>query len=132
MKDVYLQLNSRDEFHKLNTSKIVYFEADGNYTNIITINKLKCVASTNLSGMQKLLSNSLRERATIFVRIGKKYIVNSNYICRISISKQILVLSDCENFAFAINISKEALRKLRELLCTPLSAKGTSKTTNDR
>lgn len=132
MKDVYLQLNSRDEFHKLNTSKIVYFEADGNYTNIITINKLKCVASTNLSGMQKLLSNSLRERASIFVRIGKKYIVNSNYICRISISKQILVLSDCENFAFAINISKEALRKLRELLCTPLSAKVTSKTTNDR
>lgn len=122
MKNLYLHLNSRDEFHKIDTSKIVYFEADGNYTNIITANKLKCVVGTNLTGMQKLLSDNLKERATMFVRIGKKHIINHSYIYRISLSKQQLVLSDCENFAFALSISKEALKKLRELFCIPAAA----------
>lgn len=119
MKNVYLQLNSRDEFHKIDISKIVYFEAEGNYTNIITANKLKCVVSMNLSGMQKLLSDSLKEKAAIFIRIGKKHIINHNYIYRISINKQQLVLSDCEKFAFALSSSKEALKKLKELFSTP-------------
>lgn len=30
----FLYLNSRDEFFRVDISKIVYFEADGNYTNI--------------------------------------------------------------------------------------------------
>jgi DNA-binding LytR/AlgR family response regulator len=117
MKNVYLQLNSRDEFHKIDISKIVYFEAEGNYTNIVTTNKLKCVASMNLSGMQKMLSDSLKEKASIFIRIGKKHIINHNYIYRISIAKQQLVLSDCERFAFALSVSKEALKKLKDILC---------------
>ena len=121
MKNIYLQLNSRDEFHKIDISKIVYIEADGNYTNIVTVNKLKCVVGANLSGMQQLLSNSLKEKATMFVRIGKRHIINHNFIYRISISKQQLVLSDCEKFAFALSISKEALKKLKELFSKPVA-----------
>ena len=29
----YLYLNSRDELYKIDIAKIVYFEAEGNYTN---------------------------------------------------------------------------------------------------
>lgn len=33
-KTKYLYLNSRDEFFRLDISKIVYFESDGNYTQL--------------------------------------------------------------------------------------------------
>ena len=35
----FLFFNSRDELLRLDISKIVYFESDGNYTNIILTNK---------------------------------------------------------------------------------------------
>ena len=37
----YLYLNSRDELYKIDIAKIVYFEAEGNYTNFYLSNKLK-------------------------------------------------------------------------------------------
>ena len=72
MKTSYLHLNSRDEFLRIDVSKIVYFEADGNYTNIIQMNKLKGVVCMNLAHMQEVLTKSLGESARIFARIGKK------------------------------------------------------------
>lgn len=111
----YLHLNSRDEFLRIDISKIAYFEADGNYTNIILANKLKGVVCMNLTQMQQVLSESLKEQASIFIRVGKKYIINHTYVYQISILRQRLILSDGENFAYQLEVSKEALKKLKEL-----------------
>lgn len=84
-RDEYLCINSRDDLLRIDISRIIYFEADGNYTNIILSNKLKGVVSMNLLQMQKLISDTLKDQATIFVRLGKKYIVNLRmYIISIS------------------------------------------------
>lgn len=115
MKATYLHLNSRDEFLRIDVSKIVYFEADGNYTNIILVNKLKGIVSMNLGHTQEVLVNSLGENARMFARIGKKYIINHRFVYQISPLNQRLVLSDGENFAFQLQVSKEALKKLKEL-----------------
>lgn len=115
MKNIYLHLNSRDEFLRIDISKIVYFEADGNYTNIVLANKLKGVVCMNLARMQELLSKSLKENARIFARVGKKYIINHTYIYKINTLRQSLVLSDGMHFAYQLDISKEALKQLKEL-----------------
>lgn len=115
MKTSYLHLNSRDEFLRIDVSKIVYFEADGNYTNIVLINKLKGVVCMNLAHMQDVLTKNLGENARMFARIGKKYIINHKFIYKITPLSQSLVLSDGENFAFQLQISKDALKKLKEL-----------------
>lgn len=115
MAKKFLYLNSRDEFFRIDISKIVYFEADGNYTNIILSNKVRGVVCMNLSQMQSVLTESLKETATIFARIGKSHIINLNYVYQIAIVRQKLVLSDGENFEYVINASKEALKNLREL-----------------
>lgn len=120
MKNIYLHLNSRDEFLRIDVSKIVYFEADGNYTNIVLSNKLKGVVCINLARMQKMLTERLKEQASIFIRVGKKYIINSIHVCRINVLKQSLLLSDGENFAFQLNISRDALKKLKELYIPPV------------
>lgn len=123
MENIYLHLNSRDEFLRINISNIIYFEADGNYTNIILANKLKGVVCMNLIHMQETLSTSLKERARIFVRVGKKHIINHTYIYQINVLRQSLILSDGKNFAFQLNVSKDALKKLKELYTQPIENK---------
>ena len=51
-----------------------------------------------------------------FMRIGKRFIINMQYIYQINVLKQHLILSDYDHFAFQISISKDALRKVKELM----------------
>ena len=111
-----LYINTRDELIRLDCSKIVYMEGDGNYTNIILINKQKVAVCMNLSHLQQFISESLRERASIFARVGKRFIVNLNFIYKVQPLQQSLVVTDGVNFAFQLGISKDALRKLKDIL----------------
>ena len=112
----YIYFNSRDELIRLSINSIVYFESDGNYTNVITINKLRSTVGMNLGEMEKALASQLGPVSTIFIRTGKRYIVNRNFIYKLNIQKQMLVLSDLMHFAFQLSISKEALKNMKQLL----------------
>ena len=105
-------------FNTLDVSKIVYFEGDGNYTQIVTINKLKAVVCLNLTQMEKYLAEHLVDCKSIFMRVGKRFIINTGYIYQVNTQKQQLILSDYEHFAFALGISKEALKQMKDLLIT--------------
>ena len=50
------------------------------------------------------------------MRIGKRFIINMRYVYQINVLKQQLILSDYDHFAFQLSISKEALRKVKELM----------------
>ncbi len=113
-KRVYF--NSRDKLIRLDIQKIVYFEGDGNYTYIITANRQKVCLTINLSHAEEALATQLGESANRFMRVGKRFIVNMNYIYQIDILKQNLMLSDCENFLYQMSVSKEALKKVKELV----------------
>lgn len=115
MKD-YIYFNTRDEFLRINTAKIVYFEADGNYTDIHFENNTHTSIALNLSQMQLLLGKYLNERAAIFARIGKRHIVNINHIFHIHVLRQQLTLSNGATFSYQLSISKEALRMLKDML----------------
>ncbi len=71
--------------------------------------------------MKQLLSDSLKEHANIFARVGKRYIINLNYIYQINPLQQRLILSDGENFVFQLSISKDALKSLKELYVASLT-----------
>lgn len=111
----YLFLNSRDEFLRIDIANIAYFEADGNYTNIVSINRLKGVVCTNLAQMQKYLSDKLREDASIFARVGKKYIINLRYVYSINTLRQQVIISDGATFSYQLSIGKEALKELKQI-----------------
>ena len=117
----YLYLNSRDEFFRLDISKIVYFESDGNYTTFARANGQKGQVCMNLSKMQELLTLSLKQNASIFARVGKRHIVNLNFIFHIELLRQRLILSDCQTFAYTLGISKEALKTLRNIYVQPVA-----------
>lgn len=100
----------------MDIDKIVYFEGDGNYTYVVTANKQKICLTLNLSHTEEALASQLGEVAKQFMRIGKRFIVNMNYIYQVDIQKQILVLSDCERFLFQMPVSKEALKTVKDLV----------------
>ena len=108
--------NSRDKLIRLDIQKSVYFEGDGNYTYIVTANKQKVCVTLNLSHTEEALAKQLGSNANQFMRIGKRFIVNMNYIYQIDIQKQTLMLSDCDHFLFQIPVSKEALKAVKELV----------------
>lgn len=113
---VYIFFNSRDELQRIDVSKIVYFEADGNYTDIVMVNKLRASICMNLGEMEKAIAAQIGDDARLFMRIGKRFIINMRYVYSINVLKQQLVLSDYDHFAFQVSISKDALKKMKELM----------------
>ena len=116
MKQQRVYFNSRDKLIRLDIQKIVYFEGDGNYTYIVTANKQKVCVTMNLSHTEDALATQLGNSAKQFMRIGKRFIVNMNYIYQVDIQRQTLMLSDCEHFLFQMPVSKEALKTVKELV----------------
>lgn len=113
---MYIFFNSRDELHRIEISKVVYFEADGNYTDIVMVNKLRASVCMNLGEMEKALAEQVGPNDKTFMRIGKRFIINMQYIYQINVLKQQLILSDYDHFAFQISVSKDALKKMKELM----------------
>ena len=57
-------------------------------------NKMKTCLTMNFSHTENALASQLGEQAKQFMRIGKRFIVNMNYIYQVDIQKQKLTLSD--------------------------------------
>lgn len=111
-----IYFNSRNMLIRINMADLVFFEGDGNYTNIVVGNKQKVCITMNLSNTEKALVAQLGDQTKQFMRIGKRFIVNMNYIYQIDVLKQRLILSDFKRFSFQLPISKEALKRVKELL----------------
>jgi DNA-binding LytR/AlgR family response regulator len=112
----YIFFNSRDTLFRVALFRIVYFEADKNYTNLHLTNGQKLVFTFGLGAMKDYLEKNMKEDAQSFVRIGKSLIVNLNYVYKIDILKQVLQLYDAKtNKIFELPVSKGALKDLKEL-----------------
>ena len=112
----WLFFNSRDELLRIDISKILCFEADGNYTTIVMTNDMKAQVCMNLTTMEKVLAERLKEKAKIFARIGKRYIINLNYVYHLNVLRKRLVLSDFASSTYSVEMSKEALKNLKEVI----------------
>lgn len=112
----WLFLNSRDDLLRIDMAEIAFFEANGNYTNIMLTNKMKCTVGMSLGKMENVLSERLKGKVMYFARIGKRYIINLNMVFQINVLKHRLILSDFHQCAYSLDVSKDALKKLKELM----------------
>ena len=74
-----LLFNTRDELLRVSLKHVVYFESDGNYTNIFFSNGSKATLLYSLSNMELQINEKLTGMPQPFIRIGRQYIVNSSY-----------------------------------------------------
>jgi len=112
----YIYFNSRDTFFRIALSCIIYFEADKNYTNMYLSNGQKLVFTFGLGVMKDYLKQTLQEDGNHFARIGKRFIINMNYLHEINILKQSLHLYDrTSNKLFTLSVSKGVLKELKDI-----------------
>ena len=110
-------ISSTNELVRVLPERIVYISSDGNYSTMVLHDKTEHLFTFNLSHFQKLIEKQLKDEASQFIRIGKSLIINRDYIYRVTLTKQQLVMSDMAlNQAFMLSASKEALKQLKQLL----------------
>lgn len=111
-----LYFNTRDELVRVKLDRVAYFEADSNYCHVVFINGAIATLLTSLVNIEKLISERFQTHAPIFIRIGKRYIVNRRFIFQINIPRQRLVLSDLASPTLhELTVSREALKNLKQL-----------------
>ena len=101
---------------RVDLTAVTYFEADGNYTRIVSLNGLSNLVGITLGRMEDLLALRFKDAPGTFARIGKKYILNLNYVYDINTLKQELIMSDQRSFCISLSISKVALKALKDII----------------
>lgn len=111
-----LFFNTRDEMIKVKLDRVAYFEADSNYCHVVFLNGAVATLLTSLVNVEGLLDQKFRGDSPMFIRIGKRYIVNRFCIFQINVLRQKLILSDLiSTKVFELSVSKEALKSLKQL-----------------
>lgn len=110
--------NTRDELIKVDIDKMIYAMAEDNYVYLHFRNSQSVMVCTTLQSLEQLIQSVVaRNKKGIYTRIGRRYIVNNNYITQINILKQQLILSDLDVIEpIVLKVPKEALKVLKQTI----------------
>lgn len=116
-KQTILTIKNKSEILYLNLDSILYFQADGNYSDIYfadgsVMNTLSYQRAEIARMMDEQLS---KEDIKRFALLGRSYLVNTDYVLRIQPSRQILTFR-VNKFGTTVKIRIKATAKaLQEL-----------------
>lgn len=115
-EDSALIFQSRDELAKIELSKVVYFESNSNYTKVYYSNGCAVSVIASLGFIENLLKNMNCCPARKFLRVGRFLIINTDYLFRVNVIHQQLILTDgVSPQPFVLKASKKSLRELKNL-----------------
>ena len=111
----WLRISTSTELVRVATDEIVYVRADGNYSDLMLTNGKSRKMTFQLHFFDEV---SQQLQNNMFVRVGRSLIVNKRYIHVINLTEQILIFSgqQIKGDIRPVNVSREALRQLKELL----------------
>lgn len=112
----HLVISKGTELLRVPLASLMYVSAEGNYSIIVTKDSHKTLMGLQLGQIESLIAEQLGSSGSIFIRAGRGLIINTEYINYIDVSKQILVLSDCEGSRHELSASREVLIKLKEFV----------------
>ena len=125
MSNKTIIISNSNELVRVKPERVVYVESDGNYSTMVLHDKTEHVFTMNLAHCQELIERQLGKEAETFIRIGKQLIINREYIFKINVNKQTLVMSDMAlNQAFTLQASKEALKQLKAYMESKVGKEG--------
>ncbi|MBR6195389.1 MAG: LytTR family transcriptional regulator DNA-binding domain-containing protein [Prevotella sp.] len=111
----WLRISTSTEMVRVATDEIVYVRADGNYSDLVLTNGKSRKMTFQLHFFDEVFQQL---QNNMFVRVGRSLIVNKRYIHVINLTEQILIFSgqQINGDIRPVNVSREALRQLKELL----------------
>lgn len=112
-------INSRDELFVIPLDKVMYVEANGNYSNVTFVEGHKMMLSIGLSKVETIISAAFGSGvASPFIRLGRSLIINQTFLSSINLLRQQLVLSDYGKNKVVISVHKQLLKDYKELVKT--------------
>ena len=104
------------ELLRIPSDRLVYISAEGNYSTADSqVNRARLV-SLQLGQIEDLIGDQLGEEGTNFIRLGRGLIINLDFLHMIDVSKQQLILSDCNGCYHELTASREVLVKLKSYI----------------
>ena len=109
-------INSRTEFAVINLDKVVYLKADGNYTDFYFNDGKTKIHLSTLSSFLTDIEMAYAESNTPspFFRMGRSYIVNTDYLASVNILKGVLTYES--EIIKPITSYQSNLRSLRDFM----------------
>ena len=109
-------INSRTEFSVINLDKVVYLKADGNYTDFYFNDRKTKIHLSTLSSFLTDIEMAYAESNTPspFFRMGRSYIVNTDYLASVNILKGVLAFES--EIIKPIKSYQSNLRSLRDFM----------------
>jgi len=114
--DRFLVFKTRDELVRIKIERILYFEAERNYTRLVLNNGIQFVFAVNLGKIEEILENQIQDYTSTLLRVGKSYIINKNHVLQISLPKTTILFSAADGKAKELNVPKDPLKILKETL----------------
>ena len=111
-----LMIHTSCEVFNLSPEKMVYFIANGNYTNVHLEDGTEFLITSQLGQLEHTISEQLSYTQHSFVRVGKSLIINTDRILHINVQKQTIMMESGQNDKVLLTASREALKKLMNLL----------------
>ena len=111
----WLRISTSTELVRVATDEIVYVRADGNYSDLMLTNGKSRKMTFQLHFFDEVFQQL---QNNMFARVGRSLIVNKRYIHVINLTEQMLIFSgqQIKSDIKPVNVSREALRLLKELL----------------
>ena len=111
-----LLIHTANEAYSFNPNQIICIEADGNYCNLHLSNGNNYLLSFQLGQVESIIKEQLSYSNHTFVRVGKSLIINMDELIGVNITRQTLELVQPSGERLLFNASREALKKLMNLL----------------
>ena len=107
--------NSRDELVVIDLDKVAYIQAGGNYSLVVYITGQKTTITAGISKIEMMVAKSYeRGKSSPFVRLGRSLIINQQYLRRINVLKQSIMLTDLEHQPLVLPVPKSLIRNFKE------------------
>ncbi|MCR5277516.1 MAG: LytTR family transcriptional regulator [Bacteroidales bacterium] len=117
----YIIISKGTELLRIPPDRLVYISADGNYSDVHMLDGRSQMVSFQLGQLEDLIGDQLGDDGGRFVRLGRGYIINMDYVFLIDIAKKRLVLSDCMSYYQELEPSREVLVKLKAYMDATLN-----------
>ena len=112
----FIVISTSTELLRIPSDRLMFITSDGNYSKIYTQDGHYRQVAYQLGQLEDIIGEQLGEEETPFIRIGKRLIVNRDYIYLIDVSEQAIIVSDCQGQYHTLQASRKALTEVKILL----------------
>lgn len=106
-------ISKGSELLRVPSDCLMYVSSDGNYSNVVTTDGRARLVTYQLGQIEDAINEQLGDEGMTFLRLGRRLIINTEYIYLVDIAKQSLLLSDFHGNVHELSASKEVLTKLK-------------------